>query len=267
MITRVARRLARARAESGLRWLVSETAYLARTAAALPAVTLAEAAFDRRRGIRTRGRLRHEAALAPLALGGDPVHYEPADRRSWKKVTSTIPIERGAATFVDLGCGLGRAVILAAEAGFGRVIGVQLDERLAEEAGENVRRWQSRRRTTTAHGGQDVVIVQGDAATYRLPDGPLVIWLYNPFGATTLRQVLRRLRDADRSPEAPVLIAYVYPVHLGVFDEFPRMVPHSRGGGWHVYRLVPTSPDGTRSGPGTPSTGASSATRAASSRK
>ncbi len=259
MITRVARRLARARAESGLRGLVSETAYLARTAAALPAVTLAEAAFDRRRGIRTRGRLRHEAALAPLALGGDPVHYEPADRRSWKKVTSTIPIERGAATFVDLGCGLGRAVIPGGGGGVrsrhrrgtGRAPGRGSRGERPSMAVPTPDHDGSRRTGRRDRAGR-----RGDVPPGRRSLGHLALQPVRRHDAETgAAPVVRR----GSVPEAPVFIAFVYPVHLGVFDEFPRMVPHSRGGGWHVYRLAPTSPDGTRSGPGTPSTGASPA--------
>ena len=151
------------------------------------------------------------------------------------RLHSTIPIERGSATFVDLGSGRGRAVILAAEMGFRRVVGVELDAHLVQEAQENLRRWQLRR--PPCHPGQEVVLVQGDAALYRPPGGPLVIWMFNPFGATTLRHVLNDLCDGRRSTDGPVFLAYFNPVHESVLREFPAVTLHSRGRRWAVYRL------------------------------
>ena len=200
---RIGRRIAVAKERSGLRGVAGEALHLMRRAATLPVVLAAESVFDWRMGVRTRGLMFNEAALTPLSIGGDPVRYEPVDLLPWRRLHSTIPIERGSATFVDLGSGRGRAVILAAEMGFRRVVGVELDAHLVQEAQENLRRWQLRR--PPSHPGQEVVLVQGDAALYRPPGGPLVIWMFNPFGATTLRHVLNELSDGRRIDGRPRL--------------------------------------------------------------
>jgi SAM-dependent methyltransferase len=237
---RIGRRITAAKERSGLGGIAREAAHLLRRAAVLPLVLAVERVFDWRMGVRTRGLLLHEAALAPLSIGGDPVRYEPVDLLPWRRLHATMPIARSSATFVDLGAGRGRAVVLAAEMGFRRVVGVELDAQLVQEARENIRRWRSRR--TPRRPGQEVVIVQGDAARYRPPGGPLVIWLFNPFGPTTLRLVLRRLCDARRTTADPVFLAYFNPVHESVLAEFPALVPHARGRRWAVYRLDRGSP-------------------------
>jgi SAM-dependent methyltransferase len=200
----------------------------------------AELIFDLRMGVRTRGLLSNEADLVPLAIGRDPVHYDPAELMPWRKLQSAIPVDRSSTTFVDLGAGRGRALILAAEDGFRRVVGVELDERLVEEAEENVRRWRSRRRRRQ-RPGQEVVVVHGDAAAYPLPDGPILIWLYNPFGAATLRFVLNRVCTRRLTSTDPLFIAYFNPVHESVFAEFPDLVLCSRAKRWATYRLATES--------------------------
>ena len=66
-----------------------------------------------------------------------------------------------------------------------------------------------------------------------------MISLYNPFGATTMRHVLRKVSDGSRPSTDQVFLVYFNPVHESVFAEFPRLVLHSRAKGWSVYRLDP----------------------------
>jgi SAM-dependent methyltransferase len=238
---KVGRRLAHAREQSGLPGVSAEVLRLARRSVVLPVVAVIDALFDRRMGVRTHGETHHETAIASLSLGGDPYNYQPVHLLFWRRLHSTIPLNRHTATYVDLGAGRGRAVILAAEMGFRRVVGVELDEQLVAEAQENIHRWRSRRRR--AQQQQQVTVVHGDAAAYRLPDGPLVILLYNPFGPTTMRYVLRQICERTRRSADPVYIAYLNPVNQSVFREFPQLVVHSRARRWAVYRLDPTQLD------------------------
>jgi len=231
--SRALQQLASAKEEAGLRGLTSAGLSMGRLLLAYPVVVATDTVFDLRRGVHTRGDLRHEEDLAPHAVGHDPVNYVPVDLRMWKKLHATLSIDRAATTFVDLGAGRGRAVLLAGELGFGRVIGVELDEDLAREADDNVHRWRPRHRTSIPPG-QEITIVHGDCATYRLPDGPLVLSMFNPFGPTTLRHVLTQL---CQTPRAPVHLTYFNPVHEAVLGEFPRLRRHSRGSGWTVHML------------------------------
>ena len=94
-------------------------------------------------------------------------------------------------TFVDLGAGMGRAVLLASELRFKAAVGVELHPALARIARKNVSMWR-----TAGRERSPVRIVEGDAVEFELPEGPLLVFLFNPFGAAVLRRLLRGWRKA-----------------------------------------------------------------------
>ena len=231
---RARQQLRQARRQSGVRGEVRVVLTLVIGAVARVVVLGADRVFDLRRGVRTHGRLRNQAELAPRSLEGDPVYYQPLRPMRWRRMQRSIPIDRSKATLLDLGSGRGRALILGAELGFGRLVGVELDERLVRDADENIRRWQAR--VGAGRPVQQFTQVVEDAARYPLPDGPLVITIYNAFGPATLRHVLEAVRDRSRRSPDPLFVAYINPAHEAVFAEFPELTPHSRGRRWSVYR-------------------------------
>ena len=62
-------------------------------------------------------------------------------------------------------------------------------------------------------------------------------------GPTTLEQVLRSLCRDRRSSEADVYVAYFYPRHANVFDQFPELVLHTQGRQWLLYQLQTAARD------------------------
>ncbi|MGY1735317.1 methyltransferase domain-containing protein [Geodermatophilus sp. SYSU D00684] len=229
------RRLTAARRRAGTAGLAAELRRLGGELAVIPLALARELAFDLRRGVRTRGFARNEAHVAARSVGGDPVFYQPTGLRPLREALAAVPVDRRRASVVDLGAGRGRAVLLAAEAGFGRVVGVELDERLVAEAADNLRRW---RRRAPRGAAREVSVVRGDAATAPLPAGPLVLTMFNPFGATTLDLVLRSLCAAREDDPEPAWVVYVHPVHEATLTRFPELSAHARGRGWVVYRLT-----------------------------
>lgn len=190
---------------------------------------------DLRYGIRTRGFLDNRAVLNRSAAFNDSNHYQAISVRGFLGAIRSAEVVPATNAFVDLGCGRGRAMLLAAEQGFARVIGIELDPRLAEQAWANVRRWQQRR---PAKSGQpELEVREGDAARTEFPHMPLLVWLYNSFGPDTLRAVLGRLMDSWSSAPRPITLCYFNPVHADVVAEFPTLVVHQRASGWTVYRV------------------------------
>jgi hypothetical protein len=229
-VARAWHKISDAKQQSGLAGATSATAGLARNAGGALRRRAREVLIDLRLGARTRGTVRNEAALEHLSIGGDPQPYEPVHLVWWRQLVPSLPLVLGNSTFVDLGAGRGRAMILAAQAGFDRVLGVELDAQLAAEAETNLRRWASRR--WRGRGPREVRVVRGDAATFPLPHGPLAVCIYNAFGTETLRRILTQV--CARQDEA--VVAYFNPVHADVFDGFPLLTVHARGDGWALYR-------------------------------
>ncbi|HEX3467874.1 MAG TPA: class I SAM-dependent methyltransferase, partial [Candidatus Elarobacter sp.] len=103
-------------------------------------------------------------------------------------------------TFVDLGAGMGRVVLLAARRPFRAVIGVEISPALVEIARENLASARDPRRVA-----RDVKIVRADAAAYAPPRGDLVVYLYNPFRGPVLDAVLARLAAAGERANVALL--------------------------------------------------------------
>lgn len=154
-------------------------------------------AFDRKYGIETRRTVWRKR----VSVRGDNVNYEPVDLELFAHGIATLP----RVTFLDLGCGKGRALILAHEAGFRNLIGVEMSTKLAAAARSNMQRL-----------GIAATIVEGNAAEYPLPDLPLVVHMYNPFGASTMKDVVEKLR----THRFPVHVIYVNPVQTALFSDF-----------------------------------------------
>ncbi len=149
--------------------------------------------FDVENGVRTSGLIagrhlksghlhdRHATAYYGVA----PSVFQALVRR-WRNSHPAAALEEFA--LIDIGAGMGRAVLLAAEMPFRQVVGVELNPFLAQIARRNLAIWRQagRARTTTR-------IVCGDAAQFRFPPGPCLVFLFNPFGATVMRRLLRHM--------------------------------------------------------------------------
>jgi SAM-dependent methyltransferase len=164
--------------------------------------------FDREHGVTTQ-------ALLFLGELGEPrgeayahaTHYEPVPISDFRALMRRVPKEAVcASTFVDVGAGMGRALLLAREYPFKQIVGIELSPHLFEIARENL---SSGREFTPAC--PDVRLVRGDARKRRMPPGDLVVFLYNPFDAEALDDVLDRIGERRHAGESWLL--YHTPVH------------------------------------------------------
>jgi hypothetical protein len=87
--------------------------------------------------------------------------------------------------FVDLGCGKGRVVMMASEFPFRQVIGVELNAPLAKIAEENIAAWKAAGRAVCP-----VQVLCQDATEFVFPDGPSLLYLFNPFAAPVVERLI-----------------------------------------------------------------------------
>lgn len=156
----------------------------------------ADAEFDRRHGVDTgiadlrdltveSGNKRHGVRH----IGVPPAEFQAA--------FEALPVEPSGFSFVDVGAGKGRALLLASRHPFKRLVGVEFARELVDAAQGNLERLQPR-----------VELLCQDATEYVFPDGPLVIFLYNPFGAEVMHRVVQRAAQAP----GPVWVMYLNPL-------------------------------------------------------
>ncbi|MBV9766247.1 MAG: class I SAM-dependent methyltransferase [Acidobacteriaceae bacterium] len=148
--------------------------------------------FDRKFGITSSGH-RSLGQLGPDAK--DCVYYQPVSYGDFRKFLNSIPIRTDEDVFLDFGCGMGRALCLAATYPFRSVIGVEISPELCASARENVELVKSKLRC------QDVRIIRVNARDYKVPTDVSVIYLFHPFTGQTLTDVLQNIADSLR--EAP----------------------------------------------------------------
>ena len=118
------------------------------------------------------------------------------------------------ATFIDMGCGKGRPLVVASEFPFRDLVGVEYSAPLVEIARANARIVASNHPDRPA-----IRVEQGDAGQWDFPEGDFVLFLYNPFGAELMGRVVARIEAALRQSPRAAYIVYYNPVHGHLFDE------------------------------------------------
>jgi SAM-dependent methyltransferase len=119
-------------------------------------------------------------------------------------------------TFVDLGCGMGRAVMVASLFPFRKVVGVEMNPKLGEQARSNLAIWQQ-----TPRACNDLEIATCEATDFAWPKTPLAIYMFNPFEEPVVVALLERLDEALAEGSGPIDILYVYPVAAERLEAHP----------------------------------------------
>jgi len=132
--------------------------------------------------------------------------------RRWVATLPDIAGRIEAFSFVDVGAGKGRAVLLASELPFRKVIGVELSSELAQSAYQNIERWKTLRRAVTS-----IRVVHQDITEFRWPRTPLLVYLFNPFELPLIEELVADLQTAALSGSGPIDVAYVNPVYSDAF--------------------------------------------------
>ncbi len=190
--------------------------------------------LDRQLGIETHQVVPNWTARV---TGDNHLHghdYQPVVAATFREVMSGLPTDLSACTFVDYGSGKGRALLLAAEFPFQRIIGVEYAQDLHEAAQRNLACASAR-----LSGLDRVECLWADAAQFDPPEVPLVCFFFNPFDGRILRAVLEQLLRSVQDRPRDLWIAYVNPEHRQVLDVHPAVEPVLEGTGWMVYRVMP----------------------------
>jgi SAM-dependent methyltransferase len=121
----------------------------------------------------------------------------------FQQIMQAIPVDFSQFTFVDLGCGKGRVLLMASDYPFRRIIGVEFMPELHRTAQKNIAGFSSDRQQCS-----QIEAVCMDARDFQFPSDPLVVYLFNPFSEPTFTQVLENLRRSVAQSPRPVYIAY-----------------------------------------------------------
>lgn len=124
----------------------------------------------------------------------------------FRKLCGSLNIDYCDFTFIDLGSGKGGALLLASEFPFREIIGVELSPKLHRTAMENVARYRPMMRKCT-----NVHCLEDDAAEYKLPSGPLVLYMWNAFEGLAFERMLTNLETSLEQEPREIYVLYVHP--------------------------------------------------------
>lgn len=138
----------------------------------------------------------------------------------WRETPPPNPIH--SYTFVDIGAGKGRAMLVASELAFREVIGVELNPAMANIARQNVDRWRNAHAMdTTAPTLAPMQLIEQDALAFDFPFTPTLLFLFHPFETPVLKALLRRIEAQFARQPGMLDILYVNAECRAVLDQHP----------------------------------------------
>ena len=206
-------------------------------------------AWDVWHGVETR----KQVPLKDLGVEGssyseNPEHFitpgwngDYSSSASWKfpERLKRLNLEWQQYTYVDLGAGKGKTLLLAAEFPFIRVIGVEFSHKLVTIAKNNVRNQRN-----FNFKCRDIEVIELDAAAYEFPLTPLVLYCFNSFPEPVMRVVLENLRRSFEEHPREIYMIYTHPALESLVSDygFFTLIDSSGGvesvGGHRSYRAV-----------------------------
>lgn len=161
-------------------------------------------------------------------------YYEGSNAYVFKKVFSHIKIDAPTSCFVDFGSGKGKAMLMAAEMGFRKVIGVEFSGELVEISKRNLEIFKQRTKSKT-----EFEIIHTDAAEYEIPSEANLLYFANPFDETLIEKVIANiLKSLGMSPRETIVV-HLFPQGNRAFADHPRFQLEHESKDWFVFRLKP----------------------------
>jgi SAM-dependent methyltransferase len=191
-------------------------------------------AFDTRHGVDTGGIIQ----LNQLRIAGSSweygVPYWAIDPDDFARLVGALDIRHPDFTFIDFGSGKGRALLLASEFPFEKIIGVEFSPELTEIARQNIRTFRSERQQC-----HKIELVCADVLEYPLPNCPAVYYFYNPFDREIMERVVARIEQSYRERPREIYVLYANPQHDDTWERASIFRKIAETGDYTIYHAKP----------------------------
>jgi SAM-dependent methyltransferase len=155
--------------------------------------------------------------LTNLTLAGEESdqnhHYQGASYYILFSVFNHIPAETKHYPLIDYGCGKGRALFVAEQCGFKKLIGVDIAKELIDNANENKRVYQP------VNKQSEISFLFSDATHYNIPHDAAVFYFFNPFGEDILQKVIHNIKESVKQHPRKIYCIYLNPKYKRVFEK------------------------------------------------
>jgi SAM-dependent methyltransferase len=170
--------------------------------------------IDRQLGVETSAEVPRRAQMSGHKMDKYAVKYQGLQPSILRKCLNLIGVT-AEMTFIDIGCGKGRALMVAAEYPFRHIIGVELSEFILATARSNFKILGKKK---PRYG--DVELVHGDASHPPLDRGVNVLSFFNSFTGAPVHVLVEHVRQHLKTfPESEIWLICYNPVSFQAFDE------------------------------------------------
>jgi hypothetical protein len=159
--------------------------------------------------------------------------HQPSEPGLFKQILDELKIDHKRFTFIDLGSGKGRTLLMASDYPFRRIIGAEVIPELHAISLENLQRYQNDQQKCF---GLEAWL--GDAREFPFPNESMVVYLFNPFPADVLGIVLENLGKTLAASPRESYVIYHNLVHEGVFEAMPFLQKIQRTEQYAIYQAT-----------------------------
>jgi predicted RNA methylase len=186
-----------------------------------------ERRFDERYGVRTSEirDVRRDDVVGTRWIGGRG-HMALDPGFNFEVALAGLELSFENTVFVDIGAGMGRALLIAAGLPFKRMIGVEYSAELVAAARANLVR-----STSPDVHAREIEIVHADAVGFKLPPEPLVLFMFNPFSCSVMQDFVGHVRTSFLEAPRRIVVVYHTPLcaELWTSADFVKVVRFSQG--------------------------------------
>ncbi len=173
--------------------------------------------IDREYGIETSGHMGFNALRSGKSSDIYTTSYGGSQPSILRKALQAIP-DLSQSAFLDLGCGKGRAMAVATEFAFHRIVGVELAPSIVPIARANAERMRREFPDRTP-----IEVIEGDALATPIPEGQVVIFFYHPFFRALMKKIVAKLENAlTVDAGRRIFVIYYDPVYGDLYDKSRR---------------------------------------------
>ncbi len=171
-----------------------------------------ERKYEKQLGVNTHSIVNLDKLTLAGVASSENHHYQGASYYILFKVFNLLPTNLKSKPLIDYGCGKGRALFVAEQCGFTKLIGVDIAKELIVNANSNLLIYSKKNKASTFS------FLFEDATTYSIPTDVEVFYFFNPFGESILQLVINNIKASLEKNPRTIYCVYLNPKFKEVFD-------------------------------------------------
>lgn len=153
--------------------------------------------------------------LSDFNIKGDQLkhgtEYMPVSYFTIEEILTRLPKEYKKGIFLDIGCGKGRALSVAAHFGFTNLKGIDFAKEMIDAAETNLKK------TKELIPGMQYELSWSDVSNLVIEKNVSTIFLFNPFNQKVMEMVIEKINDSLLKFPRPIYVLYASPQYIELF--------------------------------------------------